>query len=41
MKMVYPDPADILNFRLTIEPDEGELLQCTREHAVAVVNCDV
>ncbi|RSH86777.1 NEDD8-conjugating protein ubc12 [Apiotrichum porosum] len=23
MKMVYPDPADILNFRLTIEPDEG------------------
>lgn len=23
MKMVFPDPDDILNFNLTIEPDEG------------------
>jgi hypothetical protein len=24
MKTDFPDPADVLNFTLTIEPDEGE-----------------
>lgn len=24
MKTDFPDPADLLNFTLTIEPDEGE-----------------
>jgi hypothetical protein len=23
MTMVFPDPADVLNFKLTITPDEG------------------
>lgn len=26
MKMKFPDPDDILNFELTIEPDEGTIL---------------
>lgn len=24
MKMVFPDPADVLNFTLALTPDEGE-----------------
>lgn len=24
IKTIFPDPADILNFELTIDPDEGE-----------------
>ena len=24
MKTVFPDPSDVLNFNLTITPDEGE-----------------
>lgn len=27
MKTDFPDPADVLNFTLTIEPDEGKLSQ--------------
>ena len=26
MKTDFPDPTDVLNFTLTITPDEGELL---------------
>lgn len=25
MKIEFPDPADVLNFNLTINPDEGKL----------------
>lgn len=26
MKIEFPDPADVLNFNLTINPDEGKLI---------------
>lgn len=26
IKTIFPDPADILNFELTIDPDEGQYL---------------
>lgn len=26
MKIEFPDPADVLNFNLTINPDEGKLV---------------
>ena len=37
MKTDFPDPADVLNFTLTIEPDEGKRANSTIDRLVHIV----